>query len=98
MDFRYWSIYSPPRSGSVCATLGFGVCTESCGFGVVDCGGSMSRERLKAGIVLAALMVALSPRLAVGQGDLGAIAGVVKDSTGGVLPGVTVEVSSPALI
>jgi len=27
-----------------------------------------------------------------------AIAGVVRDSTGGVLPGVTVEASSPALI
>src|SRR5436190_14706587 len=61
-------------------------------------GGSMSRERKRRGIVLAALVLALLPRVAVGQGDQGAIAGVVKDSTGGVLPGVTVEVSSPALI
>jgi hypothetical protein len=37
----------------------------------------------------------LLPRLASAQS---AIAGVVKDSTGAVLPGVTVEASSPALI
>ena len=38
--------------------------------------------------------------LAVPQGALAqsAIAGVVKDTTGAVLPGVTVEASSPALI
>lgn len=59
----------------------------------------MSRERMKSGIVLAALHLALLPGIASGQGgDLGTIAGVVKDSTGGVLPGVTVEVTSPALI
>ena len=29
---------------------------------------------------------------------LGTVAGTVKDPSGGVLPGVTVEVSSPALI
>src|SRR6201999_4237905 len=32
------------------------------------------------------------------QGSTGSIAGNVKDTTGGALPGVTVEVSSPALI
>ena len=37
----------------------------------------------------------LFPRLTAAQS---AIAGVVKDSSGGVLPGVTVEASSPALI
>src|SRR5262245_4744175 len=37
----------------------------------------------------------LLPRLSIAQS---AIAGIVKDSTGGVLPGVTVEASSPALI
>jgi hypothetical protein len=58
----------------------------------------MSTERMRSGILLAALMLALLPGIAVGQGDLGTIAGVVKDSTGGVLPGVTVEVSSPVLI
>src|SRR4051812_42640609 len=40
----------------------------------------------------------LVPATASAQGDLGAIAGVVRDGTGAVLPGVTVEVSSPALI
>ena len=37
------------------------------------------------------------PSPAAAQGASG-IAGVVKDSSGGVLPGVTVEASSPALI
>lgn len=32
------------------------------------------------------------------SGDTGTIAGVVRDATGGVLPGVTVEAASPALI
>ena len=58
----------------------------------------MSTERMRSAILLAALVSALLPGIAVGQGDLGTIAGVVKDSTGGVLPGVTVEVSSPVLI
>src|SRR5262245_59882426 len=42
-------------------------------------------------------MVILVPAVAWGQADSG-IAGVVRDSTGGVLPGVTVEATSPALI
>jgi hypothetical protein len=58
----------------------------------------MTTERMKSGLVLAALVLAVASRIAIAQGDLGTIAGVVKDSTGGVLPGVTVEVSSPALI
>src|SRR6202166_4594329 len=36
--------------------------------------------------------------LAFAQATTGAIAGVVKDTTGAVLPGVTVEAASPALI
>ena len=40
------------------------------------------------------LPVVASPQTIVS----GAIAGVVKDATGAVLPGVTVEASSPALI
>jgi Carboxypeptidase regulatory-like domain len=40
----------------------------------------------------------LSPVLAGAQTSGGGIAGTVKDSTGAVLPGVTVEASSPALI
>jgi hypothetical protein len=38
------------------------------------------------------------PAWASGQTAAGSIAGVVKDTTGAVLPGVTVEASSPALI
>ena len=43
-----------------------------------------------------ALAVIGLPSLAVAQE--GAIAGVVRDSSGAVLPGVTVEATSPALI
>src|SRR5215471_14783704 len=43
---------------------------------------------------LAAVCLVVIPRLASAQ----AIVGVVKDSSGGVLPGVTVEAASPALI
>jgi carboxypeptidase family protein/TonB-dependent receptor-like protein len=46
--------------------------------------------------VLALLL--LFPISAWAQGETGTIAGVVKDATGAVLPGVTVEASSPALI
>lgn len=44
---------------------------------------------------VAVLVLLVAPSLALAQS---AIAGVVKDSTGAVLPGVTVEASSPALI
>src|SRR5207253_2396475 len=41
----------------------------------------------------------LVPAVALGQaGSTGAIAGVVRDTTGAVLPGVTVEAASAALI
>src|SRR5215217_1074991 len=45
-------------------------------------------------VLATALMV---PSLSSAQTGSG-IAGVVKDATGGVLPGVTVEASSPALL
>ena len=41
------------------------------------------------------LLVLLTPASVLAQGSL---AGTVRDSSGGVLPGVTVEASSPALI
>ena len=47
-------------------------------------------------LVFAALVLVLTPRLALAQ--TGSISGVVRDSQGGVLPGVTVEVTSPQLI
>src|SRR5882757_8887111 len=44
------------------------------------------------------LLIVLSPVFALAQGQTGTIAGTAKDTTGAILPGVTVEVSSPALI
>ena len=50
-------------------------------------------------IVVAWVLLALVPAVASGQQtNTGTITGVVRDATGGVLPGVTVEVASPALI
>src|SRR5436309_11860661 len=46
-------------------------------------------------IVISALLVVLLPAAAFAQSS---ITGVVHDASGGVLPGVTVEASSPALI
>src|SRR5262249_42161552 len=46
-------------------------------------------------LVLLTLTLALSPARAFAQSG---IAGVVKDTSGAVMPGVTVEVSSPAII
>src|SRR5687767_15662161 len=45
----------------------------------------------------AILILILVPALAAAQSDSG-IAGVVRDTSGAVLPGVTVEAASPALI
>src|SRR6266849_2556704 len=51
-----------------------------------------------AGFVLLAI-VALLPSRSLAQGGIaGSIAGVVKDSSGAVIPGVSVEAASPALI
>ncbi len=49
------------------------------------------------GITLISLIVA-PPRVAAQGGTPAAIAGTARDATGAVLPGVTVEVASPALI
>ena len=55
--------------------------------------------RLKAFVALAAFVGCLSvPDLVRAQATTGTIAGVVRDTTGAVLPGVTVEAASPALI
>jgi outer membrane receptor protein involved in Fe transport len=51
---------------------------------------------LSGGLVVVVCLLAVLP--ASGQTPVGAIEGLVKDSSGGVLPGVTVEVTSPALI
>src|SRR5688572_18340310 len=54
----------------------------------------MSHRRLAAGFLVCASCLTL-PSMALAQS---AIAGVVRDTSGAVLPGVTVEASSPALI
>ena len=54
----------------------------------------MTVRRLTDAIVVLACCLAL-PSIAVAQS---AVAGVVRDTTGAVLPGVTVEASSPVLI
>lgn len=46
----------------------------------------------------AAASLCLLPAFGAAQTSTGAIAGTVRDTTGAVLPGVTVEVTSPALI
>ena len=49
--------------------------------------------------VVLLMSLGCTPIVAYGQSaTTGAIAGVVRDATGAVLPGVTVEASSPALI
>src|SRR3954465_985196 len=52
--------------------------------------------RMFARLTFAAVLLAVLPTAALAQTS--AIAGVVKDTSGAVLPGVTVEASSPALI
>ena len=44
------------------------------------------------------LLMSLSVPISAAAQSAGAIAGTVRDATGAVLPGVTVEASSPALI
>ena len=55
---------------------------------------SGSSKALMRGVVVMALLL-LAPAMGFAQGS---IAGVARDASGGVLPGVTVEASSPALI
>jgi hypothetical protein len=49
-------------------------------------------------VVVVVSCVLLLPSLASAQAESGNIAGVVRDTSGAVLPGVTVEAASPALI
>src|SRR5262249_199086 len=65
----------------------------------------MRKERLMlmivrgVGVFAVMICAALLPARAFAQSTTtGAIAGVVRDTTGAVLPGVTVEAASPALI
>src|SRR5262245_39583864 len=49
-------------------------------------------------VVAALAILAIGAGHAAAQGQTGSISGVVRDSSGAVLPGVTVEAASPALI
>src|SRR5207247_10704159 len=49
-------------------------------------------------VCVATVASLIRPGLVYGQTSQSALAGVVKDTTGAVLPGVTVEAASPALI
>src|SRR6185436_12545761 len=61
-----------------------------------DSEGDVPMGRFTKLVLLAAMCLALIPTVARAQGA--SIAGVVRDTSGAVLPGVTVEVSSPVLI
>src|SRR5258706_5748221 len=49
-------------------------------------------------LVVASVCLLCLPARGWAQAETGAIAGVVRDASGGVMPGVTVEAASPALI
>ena len=53
---------------------------------------------LKRVLLFIGLLVLVSQPVFAQSSTAGSIAGVVKDASGGVLPGVTVEAASPALI
>src|SRR5262249_16522219 len=61
-----------------------------------NAGGDMKRERRL--VVVAFLGMMFLPSSMLAQQATSGIAGVVKDTSGAVLPGVSVEASSPALI
>src|SRR5438105_5215267 len=63
----------------------------------VRSGGAM-RRRVAAKLCFALVWALALPSAALAQGQTGSIAGVARDTTGAVLPGVTVEAASPALI
>src|SRR5262249_33683616 len=74
-----------------------------------ECTVISNRRRVKGGRAVSVItgrcalaklgVLGVLPGLASGQGEQnGAIAGTVRDTTGAVLPGVNVEVASPALI
>lgn len=58
----------------------------------------MARANVVIGVLVLALSCVLAPGVAYAQQSQSGIAGAVKDTSGGVLPGVTVEAASPALI
>ena len=53
---------------------------------------------MRTGVIAVVVLSIFLPVHAAAQQTAGAVAGTVRDSSGGVLPGVTVEIASPALI
>src|ERR1700750_3077986 len=68
---------------------------SSSSFGVQIGPGGLDMARSIQTLVMTMLLV---PAWGFAQTNAGTIAGTVRDATGAVLPGVTVEASSPALI
>ena len=58
----------------------------------------LTNRRRWRGVGLVAILCSMLALPAFGQTDTGGIEGVVRDSSGAVLPGVTVEISSTALM
>src|SRR5712692_8279671 len=58
----------------------------------------MVRTNVGVGLSVIMYVLLLSPAASAQQATASGIAGVVRDTSGGVLPGVTVEAASPALI
>jgi hypothetical protein len=59
----------------------------------------VTRKRLRRTAIAALALFVLAPSPLLAQGGIsGSIAGVVRDTTGAVMPGVVVEAASPALI
>src|SRR5438552_10418736 len=58
----------------------------------------MSASRRARLVVMWGFLLAMLPPAVWAQQTTGSIAGLVRDTTGAVLPGVTVEAASPALI
>jgi len=57
----------------------------------------MNAQRFLRLVVVSGCLIFL-PATAWAQAETGTIAGVVRDASGAVIPGVTVEAASPALI
>src|SRR5688500_14987332 len=74
-------------------SLGFGIWVL--GFGI---GGVMLRAAFARRILFVLVCAVLAARSVSAQLSPASIAGAVRDTSGGVLPGVTVEAASPALI
>jgi hypothetical protein len=95
-----WELFAPERY-SVKSIGGNAIDVNQLRHDGVALAGAMSAEGGVAGGVVGAMAVgtpaAAPPPLSVDSDQPGLIRGIARDSSGAVLPGVTIEVSSPAL-